>query len=385
MNVWFLLLFLEKEKEFRKRSVLTKFPRISILIPAHNEEKIISKTINSLLNIDYPKNKLEINVIDDGSSDRTYEIAKSFRSKKIKVYRKENGGKASALNYGLSKVRTNLMLVIDADCFLARDALKKMVAEIQDENTMAVIPYIDVYNPQRFLEKIQAVEYSFMNFFRKLTASIYAVFMAPAAVLYKTDFFRKYGKFDEKTITEDSEMGLRITSHHFNIANVFDAKVFTVVPNTLSKLMRQRVRWAYGIHSDLNKYKKLLSFKYGDLGTFALPQIPLRSGILIIILLLLFTSTLQDFVQRFRLLQLVGYDITTFLQLNFFYLLDIRMFIFLFILFLSLLNYLLVRRVNRGKVSFFYFLAYIFLYAWLLNFFELVAIFYFLLGKKPRW
>jgi len=246
ISIWFILLFLEKEREFHKKYTLKKFPKISVLIPAHNEEKIISKTLSSLFMIDYPKEKLEIIVIDDGSVDNTYEAVRKFARRGVRVFRKKQGGKANALNYGLKKVRNSLVLTLDADCFLARDALKKMVAEIEDENVMAVIPSIEVLNPRGVLEKIQNVEYSFMNFFRKLTASVYALSTAPAAVLYKTKFFRKYSGFDEKTLTEDFEMGLRIVSKKLVVAHSFESKVFTIVPRKLDGLMRQRVRWAYG-------------------------------------------------------------------------------------------------------------------------------------------
>jgi cellulose synthase/poly-beta-1,6-N-acetylglucosamine synthase-like glycosyltransferase len=385
ISIWFLLLYLEKKEEFHKRSILKRFPKISVLIPAHNEEKIISETLDSLLRIDYPKDKLEIIVVDDGSSDRTYDLAKMFVKKGVKVYRKEWGGKAKALNYGLKKVRNNFVLTLDADCFLAKDALKKMVAQIQDRWTMAALPSIEVFNPKRILQNMQSVEYSFTSFFRKLTASVYALAVAPAAVLYKTEFFRKYGGFDEKTPTEDFEIGLRIVSHNFNIVHVYDSKVFTIVPNKLSGIMRQRVRWAYGSLSDLSKYRKLLSFNYGDLGAFILPQIPIYAGILISVLLLGGVTALQETLRYLHLFQLTNYDINVLLQLNPFYIFDIKTFTMFFLIFLALLNYFLVRKTKRNKISFFYFLLYTLLFSWLLAFFELVAIVHLLFRKKPRW
>ena len=385
ITIWFLLLFLEKEKEYHKQIALKDFPKVSVLIPAHNEEKNISKTLNTLLKIDYPREKLEIIVVDDGSTDRTYEIVKSFARRGIKVYRKEKGGKASALNYGLKKIRTDLVLTLDADCFLARDALKKMVAEIQDKWTMASIPSIEVFRPRDVLQNIQNIEYSFMNFFRKLTASIYALAIAPAAVLYKSKFFKKYGGFNEETLTEDFEIGLRIVSHNFAIAHVFDSKVFTIVPNKLKSLMRQRVRWTYGAMSNLSKYRKLLSFKYGDLGAFVLPQIRIYTAIVIFVLLLLVSSTLEDLIQRVRLLQLIGYDLNIFVSFSLIYLLDIRTLILFFMIFLALLNYYLVRKMKREKISFPYYLVYTFVYSWLLAVFWFVAVIYYLFGKKPRW
>jgi len=385
VTIWFFLLFLEKEKEFHKHVDLKAFPKVSVLIPAHNEEKIISKTISSMLKIDYPRSRLEVVVIDDGSSDRTYQIAKSFAGKGVQVYRKKKGGKASALNYGLKRVRTDLILALDADCFLARDALKKMVGEMQDKWTMAAIPSIEVLNKVSILQKIQAIEYSFMNFFRKLTASIYALAIAPAAVLYKTKFLRKYGGFDENTLTEDFEIGLRIVSHNFSIAHVFDSNVFTIVPAGLGELMKQRIRWAYGSFTELSKYKRLLSIKYGDLGAFILPQIPIYAGIVIFVLILTMTSAIQDALRQLYLLELIGYDIRISLSFSFLYLFDIRSFVVIIMGLLAFLNYFLVKRTKRENINFAYFLIYVFIYSWLLVFFEFVAILYFLFRKKPRW
>lgn len=387
-SIWFLLLFLQKRGEFHKQLVLKKFPKVSVIIPAHNEEKIISRALNSILKIDYPKDRLKVIVVDDGSSDKTYEIARRFANRGVEVYRKVKGGKASAVNYGLGKVRSNLILTIDTDCFLERDALKKLVSEIQDEQTMAAIPSIEVFKPKGILQNIQQVEYSFMNFFRKLTSSIYSLTYAPAAVLFKSQFFRKYGRLDEKTITEDFEIGLRINLHNFNIAHAFDAKVFTIVPASFYRLMRQRVRWAYGSFSELKKHKKLLSFDYGDLGAFVLPQIIIWGGILVSVLFLGASSMVYEVLHSFNLLRLTGYDVMASPFLNLYSynpLLDVRAFIIVFSLMLSILTYLLVRRTKRGEVSFIYFLVFIFLYSWLLAFFQLVALLHFLLGKKPGW
>jgi len=385
ISIWFILLFLEKEGEFHKRLVLKKFPKVSVLIPAHNAEKIISRTLNSLLKIDYPKNKLEVIVVDDGSSDRTHEIVKKFGKKGVKIYKKKWGGKASALNYGLKKVQSNFVLTLDADCFLAKDALKKMVAEMQDKRTMSVVLSIEVFNKKGILQNIQNVEYSFLNFFKKLTASIYCLSVAPAAVLYRTKFFRKYGGFDEKTLTEDFEIGLKITSHQYNIAHTFDGKVYTIVPDTISSLMRQRVRWRYGSFMDLKKHKKMLGLRYGDLGTFILPMILVYTGILITILFLGLFNTVYEFFHSLNILELMSYNLRIFFSINPLQFIDMRIFTLFFVGLIALINFILVRKTKRGKISLFYFVVYILIYSWLQAIFELIAVAYFLLKKKPKW
>jgi len=116
---WFVGKKLVNREKVKKRNL----PSVSIIIPAYNEEKIIGKTIRKLKKINYPKDKMEIIVVDDGSTDKTYEIAKKFESKQVRVLRKSKGGKASALNFGIKKAKNNFIVVMDADSYLEKDAL----------------------------------------------------------------------------------------------------------------------------------------------------------------------------------------------------------------------------------------------------------------------
>lgn len=386
--IWFFLLFIQKSSDFDGKKFSGKFPKISVIIPAYNEEKNIGKAIKSILNSNYPKNKLEIIVVDDGSTDRTYEIVSKFRKQGVRVYRKEKGGKASALNYGLKKVKSEFVLTMDADCFLEKNTLIKMVSEIQDKDTVAVLPSIEVYKPRNLLEKIQETEYIIMNFFRKLTASIYSIPVAPAAVLFKSQFFKKYGGFDENSLTEDFEIGLRINLHGFNIAHAYDAKVHTVVPNNFRGLMRQRVRWRYGTFVELIKYRKLLGLEYGDLGAFILPQILICIGALLLVIFLNILNTITTTLRSLELLQLVNYEINTksiFSSTVLFYtLLDIRTFAFIFMFLISILFFLLIRGKNR-KIKFKRFLVHILFYSWVLSLFEIITLSRLFFRKKPKW
>ena len=102
-SLLFFILFFKNRYELKKSPVLKKLPFISIIIPAYNEEKTIGKTIEALGQIKYPKKLLEIIVVDDGSTDKTYQVASEFKG--IKVFRKKNGGKGSALNFGVKRAR----------------------------------------------------------------------------------------------------------------------------------------------------------------------------------------------------------------------------------------------------------------------------------------
>ena len=124
---------------------------VSILIPAYNEAESIGKTIESALALDYPKEKLEIIVIDDGSKDDTFKLAKKYKSNKwpkVRIFSKSNGGKGSALNLGISKAENEIIVSMDADTFVQKNALKKMIACFYSDKIMSVTPSMGVYKPE---------------------------------------------------------------------------------------------------------------------------------------------------------------------------------------------------------------------------------------------
>ena len=126
-----------------------KFPSISILIPAFNEEKTIADAIKSCLRLNYPKRKLRIIVIDDGSRDNTYNIAKSFEKTGIvKVLRKRNGGKASALNFGLKHCKSELIMTLDADSEIHPDSLKTCLGYFSDPKLAILTPSVLIKKPK---------------------------------------------------------------------------------------------------------------------------------------------------------------------------------------------------------------------------------------------
>ena len=387
--VFFLLTFIES-KEKLKSPKPKRFPKISVVIPAHNEERVIEKTIRSALAVDYPKNKLEIIVVDDGSTDRTFEIAKKFERKNIKVFKKKKGGKASALNFGLKKAKGELILALDADCFLSKDSLKKMVGYFEDPKVMSVVPALSVYKPRKFIEKMQVVEYAITAFVRKLTTFIHSLNLTPGAALYRKEFFEKYGGFDENNVTEDFEIGMRIQSKNFDIAYALDTIVKTIVPDNLKDLMKQRIRWTYGTLWNLKKYSFMFSLKYGDLGVFFLPVMALTMGLTTFLFIYYIVVSLWDFFDWLHLLSLIGFDWKYLLTnieweglLNVF--LSVRTFLFIALFSTGLITFIIAKKVlKKGKFKL-EFLAYIFIYSWILLLFQCISVFYFILGKKPEW
>lgn len=254
-----------------------KWPTVTVIVPAYNEEKTIGGTIESLLHLDYPKDKLTIMVVSDGSSDRTFEVAQSYiphGEGRLEVYRKENGGKFSALNFALEKTTSDLVGCLDADSFVTPGALKVIVQYFDEPKTMAVCPSVQIWKAKTILQKIQAIEFLIGALTKKIFTFLGAVYVTPGPFsIYRRSVFQTIGGFKHAFGTEDMEIALRMQSHHMKIETAQDALVYTVAPATFRTLYKQRVRWVSGhLKNTILSYRFMLFRKqYGNLGMLALP------------------------------------------------------------------------------------------------------------------
>ncbi len=270
--IWISTYF--KEKRFLKqRYMKLKNPlMVSIAIPAYNEEANIENAIDSLLKCDYPKDKLEIIVINDGSTDNTLKLLEKYRKKnQIKLLTQSNRGKGAALNNALKHAKGALFGVMDADTIVDRDAVSKLVMSF-DAKDGAIISAIKPMKSKSILEKFQKVEYVLAIMARKLMDRLDANYVTPGALsLYNKSVLDKIGDFDEDNITEDLEMGLRLRAHGYAIKASVDAFTFTVVPKTFRAFFNQRLRWNRGFLKNIVKYRYMvLNPKYKTLGMYQL-------------------------------------------------------------------------------------------------------------------
>ncbi len=262
----YTIAFLSKEDE---RS-WDKTPKVSIIVPAYNEEENIGETLESLLALDYPD--FEIIVVDDGSTDGTYEVAKKYEGDRVKVIRQENRGKGAALNTGIRNARGEILACMDADSVVEPDALRKMIPFFQDPRVMAVTANMMVKHPKNLIQGIQYVEYALNSVMRRALAFLNAQYVTPGPFsLYRREFFEKHGYFREDDITEDMEMGMRITYAGYRIENAVDAYVYTEAPGTLRGLVKQRLRWYLGFIDNVIRYRSRVSFESAALGLFVIP------------------------------------------------------------------------------------------------------------------
>ncbi|MFH1326974.1 MAG: glycosyltransferase [archaeon] len=381
----------EKSRDFKDKEL----PEVTIVIPAYNEEKSIKTTLKSALGLRYPKNKLKIFVVDDGSKDKTYDKAKSVKDKCIKVFKKENGGKATALNFGIKRIKSKFFVTMDADSYADSDSLRKMMNFFTDKKVMCVTPSMVLHNPKGFWQRIQQAEYFLGIFLRKAFSTMDAIHVTPGAfTAYRKEFLEKYGYFEEGNVTEDMELALRIQDKGYSLRCSDDSIIFTDAPNTFVTLLKQRRRWYYGWIQNLLKYRKLFSREYGHMGTIVLPVAVTTILLSMVLSFLVISSALGDVWRELVYLKSVNFSFSGFFDLSlfalerfFFYLFSKPVSIILFIFMGILAGYMMFarNRVNKYTDVFFGMFLFALFYSILLTFWWLVSAFYYFIIGKVDW
>lgn len=241
-------------------------PLISILVPAYNESLVIGDVIRGYDSIDY--DNYEIIIVDDGSSDNTFDVAREAVLKSnlnIRVYLKENGGKASALNYALNKSNGDFVLCMDADSKLSPGTLKAGISHfVTKPNLAAVAGIVKVENKTSFLTKMQYLDYLVGHFQRKAFSNLGLVSIVPGPIgLFRKEFMNNIGGYEKEntTFAEDTELTLRLLAKGHEIICDDDMIAYTEAPISYTDLFRQRYRWTRGIYQALlkNTYKLIMS------------------------------------------------------------------------------------------------------------------------------
>jgi peptidoglycan-N-acetylglucosamine deacetylase len=251
-------------------------PYVSIVVPAYREEKVVNRTISTLLASDY-EGEFEIIMVDDGSPDQTFEVVKEhFRNDpQVRVYQKLNGGKASALNYGIEKAKGEIIIALDADTLFPPDAVRLLVRHFEDPNVGAVAGNAKVGNRINLVTRWQALEYIIsQNLDRRAFALFNCITVVPGAIgaWRKTDILAA-GGFSSDTLAEDQDLTIAIRKRGQVIAYEEKALCYTEAPDTLTTLAKQRYRWAFGTLQCAWKHRDaMLSPKQGTLGFIGLPN-----------------------------------------------------------------------------------------------------------------
>ena len=265
---------------FRKRKNFATpdyAPRVAVLIPAYNEEKVIVRTIRSVMMSNY-KN-IRIIVIDDGSKDRTYDVAREaypndIASGRLTVLTKPNGGKADALNYALEHTDEEIYVGIDADGVIAHDAITNLVPHFANPQIGAVAGNAKVGNRVNLWTRWQALEYiTSQNFERRALDLFDVVMVVPGAIgAWRTVAVKEGGGYHSNTVAEDADLTMNLLEQGYSVIYEDRSLAFTEAPVNMDGLMRQRFRWSFGILQAIFKHRGAIS-KHRAMGLFALPNI----------------------------------------------------------------------------------------------------------------
>jgi peptidoglycan-N-acetylglucosamine deacetylase len=263
-------------KEKRSKKLASFTPKVSIIVPCYNEQKVICNTISSLLLSNYPD--LEIVMVDDGSKDDSYNVVKKMFKKESRVsaYKKENGGKSSALNFGISVAKNEYVICVDADTVFAKDAVRKLMRHFKNENIGAVAGNVQIGNAINNLTKAQQLEYALsQNFEKQAFSSVNSVVVVPGPIgAWRKPVLLGAGGYHKDNLAEDTDLTLRVLQQGWGIHYESDAICITESPEDYKSFIKQRNRWQFGVLQVLFKnFELLFNANYGFIGMFTLPII----------------------------------------------------------------------------------------------------------------
>ncbi len=274
-------------------SPIHRWPWITIVVPAHNEEKVIERCLEAILEIDYPKK--EVIVVDDGSTDNTYRLASKYRAKGMKVIRRQKaGGKSGALNTGIMIAKGEIIITCDADSMIARSALKKIASRFQDPTVSAVAGNVKILNRTNLVTKCQALEYIVNeNIYRRVFDIFGVVPVVPGPLAsFRRKSLKEIGFYDRDTLTEDFDITVKLLKTQRVVQALSDANVYTEATVTWKDFIKQRTRWNRGTYQTILKHRNVfenprfgylrnLTFQYIILSMFVVPLISLVSLVVI--------------------------------------------------------------------------------------------------------
>lgn len=395
VQVFFLITFLENRKKIIIRNgttKLTKYPAVTIMVPAWNEERIIYKTVRSLLNLNYPKEKLHIFLIDDGSTDGTLDVISRFsKYSNIKVFHKENGGKYTALNLGLEHIQTDFLGCLDADSMADPESLVRIMSYFEkDSSIMAVSPSIIANKSKNIIQGAQKAEYDMSVYIKKMLGFLGAIHVTPGPLtIFRKKVFDDLGPYKHAHNTEDMEIAYRMQKNHYKIEQCNDAYVYTSTPSSIIKLYKQRLRWIYGFINNTIDYRKILfRKKYGNFSTFTIPS-SIISVFAVSFLFGKMVYSLGNFLfSKILEFQAVGFYFGS--KINYFdpFFINTQSLSFVAILLFSFIIFSIIlgKKMTEGRWKFSFNMVYFLLIFSIIGpFWLLKAVYNTILSRKPAW
>ena len=248
------------------RAKTTFRPFVSVIIPAHNEEVCIIRTVESVLANDYARKRIV--VVDDGSTDTTYSRLQRFKKRnnlsQLTIVRQKNGGKATAINNAFKNHTrgSGLVMVLDADSILDRFAISRMVKHFRDKDVVAAAANVKVIDSLQLLTIAQRLEYVVSHRMKRaLTVFNMEYIIGGVGSTFRKSMVRTCNYYDTDTMTEDIDFTLKIISKKGNkkhrVIFASDVIAHTEGVVSLKSLIRQRFRWKYGRMQSFIKNRRL--------------------------------------------------------------------------------------------------------------------------------
>jgi peptidoglycan-N-acetylglucosamine deacetylase len=265
-----------REARQRKPAFETAPPQVSVIIPAHNEAAVIVQSVERILGSTYPG--LEVIVVDDGSTDATAAVVQRAygNNPAVKLLTVPNGGKANALNQGLTQARGEIIVALDADTLFEKDTIANLTRWFVDPKVGAVAGNAKVGNRINTITKWQALEYiTAQNLERRALVTLGCMTVVPGAVgAWRRDVLEQLGRFPNNTLAEDQDLTIAVQKAGYRVVFDSEAVAWTEAPDTFKGLIRQRFRWAYGTLQCLWKHRDVtFRPRFGTLGLVAMPQV----------------------------------------------------------------------------------------------------------------
>ncbi len=245
----------------KKQKMYDFEPRASIVVPAYNEEKNIEDCLNSIFSLNYPKDKIEIIVVDDGSKDSTISIIKKFKN--VKLLQQKHLGKVEALNLGIKNSSYEFVFTIDSDTTLDKNCLKDLISPFEDKGIGATTGNNKVKNKHSIITMFQNIEYNMGNLIRNSFSTTFnnGIWFSGSLACYRKSVLEKVGYFKKDTMAEDQDIALEIKKSGFKTICSPTAYGYTIVPDKIKDLYRQRVRWWIGALQSMIKNRELFTWK----------------------------------------------------------------------------------------------------------------------------
>lgn len=258
----------------RKVAPIRTDAKVSIVVPAYNEEKTIARTIRSLMDIDYAD--YEIIVVDDGSTDGTLPECQKFEASGVKIIHQDNRGKANALNNGIRSSAGAIIVTVDADTTLHRDSLRRIADRFATNPRIgAVAGNVKVSPSSGLLNALQAAEYTTrINLVRKAESVLGCVTVVPGPIAaFRREAVERAAYFSADTFAEDFDMTMSVLRRGYRVEYEDRALAYTEAPRNLEDLMKQRRRWYRGMVQVLAKHREMyMRRRFGVIGVFGVPS-----------------------------------------------------------------------------------------------------------------